>query len=143
MQPADLDAVMAIEKRAYHFPWTRGIFQDCLRVGYSCWIYAQEEQVLGYAVMSMAVGEGHILNLCIAPDYQGRGHGRRLLRALLAQADAHGVGEIYLEARPSNISALRLYLSEGFNEIGSRRDYYPALTGREDAVVLARTMASD
>ncbi len=140
MTAADLEAVSAIEARAYPFPWSLGIFRDCLRVGYRCWLYEHGERIVGYTIMSLAVGEAHILNLCIDPDYQGQGLGRRLLRRLLNLAREGGADTVFLEVRPSNPGALALYLSEGFNEIGRRPGYYPAADGREDALVLAAAL---
>jgi ribosomal-protein-alanine N-acetyltransferase len=137
MREGDLDAVMAIEKRAYPFPWTRGIFRDCLRAGYPAGVLEQDGAVLGYAVLSIAAGEAHILNLCAAPEVQREGHGRRLLRALLLQARGRGAQRVFLEVRPSNPAAIALYDAEGFNEIGRRPRYYPAANGREDAIVMA------
>lgn len=134
----DLPAVMVVEVEAYPFPWTEGIFRDCLRVGYACWVLESSEDggIDGYAVMSMAVGEAHLLNLCIRPQRQGRGLGRRLLQQLLEKARGFDLELVFLEARPSNTAAVQLYLSEGFVEVGRRKDYYPAEGGREEAVVL-------
>lgn len=140
MRPEDLDRIFAIETEAYDFPWSERIFQDCLRVGYSCWVIASWSGIHGYGIMSVAVGECHLLNLCIDPRYQSQGLGRRLLRHLLAIAQGHRAGRAYLEVRPSNLPARRLYHSEGFVEIGRRKRYYPADEGREDAVVLARDL---
>jgi ribosomal-protein-alanine N-acetyltransferase len=137
MREADLDAVLAIELRAYPFPWTRGIFRDCLGAGYPAWVLEQDGALIGYGVLSIAAGEAHVLNVCTAPEVQGQGHGRRLLRALLQLARARGAERVYLEVRPSNPPALALYHSEGFNEIGRRPRYYPAAAGREDAIVMA------
>lgn len=137
MTTADLLTVHGIEVRAYAFPWSLGIFRDCLRVGYRCWVYLYGERIVGYGVMSLAVGEAHILNLCIDPEYQRRGLGRRLLRRLLNLAREGGADTAFLEVRPSNPGALALYHSEGFNEIGRRPGYYPAAEGREDGLVLA------
>ena len=94
-------------------------------------------EAIGYAVLSIAAAEAHILNLCTAPEVQGRGHGRHLLRALLELARGRGVQRVFLEVRPSNVHAITLYDSEGFNEIGRRPRYYPAVGGREDAIVMA------
>jgi ribosomal-protein-alanine N-acetyltransferase len=137
---SDLSEVMAIELRAYPFPWTEGIFRDCLRVGYSCWVLEDEgsERIEGYGVLSLAPDECHLLNLTVRPESQGQGVGRRLLRGLLDQARKHPVDSLFLEVRPSNEAAVRLYLSEGFNEVGVRKRYYPAARGREDALVMAR-----
>jgi [ribosomal protein S18]-alanine N-acetyltransferase len=143
MREGDLDTVMEIENRAYPFPWTHGIFRDCLRADYPAWILHDEERVLGYGVLSIAADEAHVLNLCIDPAMQGGGHGRRLLRALLKIARGHGAQRIFLEVRPSNPHALALYHDEGFNEIGRRPRYYPAKQGREDAIVMAIELFDD
>ena len=140
MTEADLPRVMEIERAAYEFPWTEGIFRDCLRVGYCCWVLEEGEAIRGYGVMSVGAREAHILNLCIAPPVQRRGLGRRLLRHLLALARYHGAATVFLEVRMSNRAALRLYRAMGFREIGLRRNYYPAARGREDALVLARPL---
>ncbi|HEX5664426.1 MULTISPECIES: ribosomal protein S18-alanine N-acetyltransferase [unclassified Lysobacter] len=137
MREDDLDAVMAIELRAYPFPWSRGIFRDCLRAGYPSWVLEDDEDIIGYGVLSVAADEAHILNLCTAPHRQGHGHGRRLLRALLQQARSRGAQRLFLEVRPSNPQAVALYMGEGFSEIGRRPRYYPAHHGREDAIVMA------
>lgn len=143
MREDDLDAVMAIELRAYPFPWSRGIFRDCLRAGHPAWLLQCDEEVVGYGVLSMAADEAHVLNVCTAPHAQGRGHGRRLLRALLRVARSAGVLRVFLEVRPSNPGALELYRAEGFTEIGRRPRYYPAHNGREDAIVMALELVAD
>ena len=142
MRHDDLDAVMAIELEAYPFPWTVGIFKDCLRVGYSCWLYqdADTAAVMAYAVMSFAIDECHILNITVDPGLQGRGLGRQLLRELLAMSHMAGAVRALLEVRPSNTPAVHLYRSEGFELIGQRKNYYPADNGREDAYVMARSL---
>ena len=138
MRGEDLDAVMAIEQRAYPFPWTRGIFIDCLASGYSAWVLEHGRQIIGYGLLSVAADEAHVLNVCVDPLVQSRGHGRLLLRALLDAARKHQAQRVFLEVRPSNPKAIALYHSEGFNEIGRRPRYYPAANnGREDAIVMA------
>ena len=138
MRAEDLDAVVAVERRAYDHPWTHGIFQDCLTAGYCCWLSYQDAEVAGYGVMSVAVGEAHILNLCVHPQRQGQGLGRWMLGQLLALARRHHAETAFLEVRVSNQAALHLYRSLGFNEIGLRKNYYPAAGhGREDALMLA------
>jgi len=138
---ADLDAVMEIESRAYDFPWTQGIFRDCLRVGYCCWCYENDGIIQGYGVMSVAAGESHILNLTVRPELQRQGIGSRLLKHFLQLARRHGADTLMLEVRPSNRKAISLYEKLGFNEIGVRRNYYPAEDGREDALLLALSLA--
>ena len=137
MREADLAAVHAVEIRAYEFPWTLGIFRDCLHADYPAWVLDVDGRVGGYFLMSIAAGEAHVLNVCTAPELQGRGHGRRTLRALLQLARGRGAERVYLEVRPSNPEAVALYHAEGFNEIGRRPRYYPAKDGREDAIVMA------
>jgi ribosomal-protein-alanine N-acetyltransferase len=140
MSEDDLAEVIAIEREAYPFPWTEQIFRDCLRVGYSCWVLAGRDGVAGYGVMSVAVGESHVLNLCVRPDLQRRGLGRFMLTHLLHLARKHHADTALLEVRPSNHSALNLYQAMGFNEVGVRRGYYPGDNGREDALILARSL---
>ena len=140
MAEADLPEIMEIERSAYPFPWTIGILRDCIRVGYNCWVYEIEQVIHGYGVMSVAAGEAHILNLCVRPESQGQGLGRKLLTHIIALARRHGADTLLLEVRPSNLAALKLYQNMGFNEVGVRRNYYPAEQGREDALILALTL---
>ena len=138
MSQDDLSSVMVVENSAYSHPWSEGILLDCLRVGYSCWVCEQGEDVVGHAVMSVAVGEAHLLNICISPDRQGAGVGRRLLKRMLRIASERQADTMFLEVRASNLGARGLYESEGFGEIGRRVAYYPANGGeREDALVYA------
>jgi ribosomal-protein-alanine N-acetyltransferase len=138
MKKGDLPRVMAIEETVYPFPWTLGIFQDCLRVGYCCWVVRMDEQIIGYGVMSVVIDESHILNICIDPKWQGKGLGMKLLRRLLKIARQHGAEMAYLEVRRSNRVAIGLYQKLGFVEIGRRRNYYPEFNQvREDALVMS------
>lgn len=140
MRADDVDEVMAIEKRAYPFPWTAGIFHDCLKHNYSCWVFDQEGTLSGYAVLMFVLDEMHLLNVCISPDMQGQGYGSRLLKTLERIARGAKAGNCFLEVRQSNFAAIRLYLNAGFNEIGLRKGYYPASSGREDAIVMAKSL---
>lgn len=136
----DLPTIRAIERAAYDFPWTESIFRNCMRARYACVSAEADACVLAYAVMSMAAGEAHVLNLCVRPQSQGRGQGRRLLEHLIETAFENAVDTMFLEVRPSNPVALALYQNAGFNQIGVRQDYYPTHQGREDALVLARAL---
>ena len=140
MRISDLSGVMRVELAAYEFPWTEGIFRDCLRVGYCCWVGELDGKLVGHAVMSVAAGEAHILNLCVDPVWQGHGLGRRMLRRLVHVARTHGADTAYLEVRVSNTAARGLYESAGFSEVGVRQGYYPAQPAREDAIVYASTL---
>ncbi len=136
MQAEDLEQVLQIEQRVYPFPWTLGILRDCLKVGYCCWVVTVDQQIVGYGVMSVVVDECHLLNICIDPGWQRLGLGRRLVERLLQLGRQHGAEAAYLEVRESNRPARRLYRQIGFVEVGRRRDYYPAIGGREDALLL-------
>ena len=140
MRQADIEAVAAMEQRAYPFPWSAGIFRDCLRAGHHCWVLEAGATLIGYGVLSTGAGEAHILNVCVDPAMQGQGHGRRLLRRLVDLARWHHADQVFLEVRPSNPRAIALYRDEGFNEIGTRPNYYPAAKGREDAIVMAMAL---
>ena len=136
MRSADLPEVMAIERTNYQFPWEEDIFQDCFKANYNCWVCEDQDIVLGYCILSMAVGEAHVLNICVAPTEQGQGIGRKMLEHLIETA--RGRAEtMFLEVRPSNTVAIALYEDMGFNEIGVRKGYYQSEHGREDALMLA------
>jgi ribosomal-protein-alanine N-acetyltransferase len=143
MREADIGSVMVSEEAAYTHPWTDGIFYDCLKVGYYCVVGELVDRVMAHAVMSVAVGEAHVLNLCVHPHWQGQGYGRRLLEHLLTVAEARGATHMFLEVRTTNEIAQTLYRSLGFNEIAQRPGYYPADKGREAAIVYARTLKAD
>lgn len=140
MTPEDVTAVMTVEQRAFPYPWTAGIFLDCIKHGYSCWIYERDGEIAGYAVVMFVVDEMHLLNICIHPEVQGTGLGSRLLKTLERVARGVKAETCFLEVRQSNFSAIRLYLNAGFNEVGLRKGYYPAAHGREDAIVMAKTL---
>ena len=136
----DLAQVSDIERRSYDFPWSHGVFRDCLLAGYHCSVIVREDTVVGYAILSVAAGEAHILNLCVDPKYRALGYGERLLDGVLETAHAAEVREVFLEVRPSNEKAIALYRKKGFRQIANRPAYYQATDGREDAAVLAKTL---
>lgn len=140
MLNTDVAGIMNIETRAYTFPWTAGIFRDCMGAGYCCYVLETKAEIMAYAVMSVAVKEAHILNICVSPDMRGAGYGRALMDRLITLARQLDADMMFLEVRPSNAAALRLYDKLGFNEIGVRRNYYPAAEGREDALILAKQL---
>ena len=140
MREQDLAAVMSIEQRAYEFHWSEGIFRDCLRVGYGCWVMELDGGIAGYGILSLVVGEAHLLNVCIAPERQRQGYGRLLLEHFIQLAKERGASQMLLEVRPSNQAAIRLYHQRGFNEVGVRKAYYPGGKGREDALIMGLTL---
>ena len=141
MNRSDLPQVVAIEKASYIFPWDEDIFRDCLNTRYDCWVCELGDDVLGYGIMSMAVGESHILNLCVSPKEQKQGIGRKILEHLISIASKEAE-MMFLEVRPSNIYAIALYENMGFNEIGVRKNYYESTNGREDGLMFALALIS-
>lgn len=136
MRETDLEELVRIERAAYPYPWSLGNFRDCLDAGYSCWVGQIEGRLAGYWLMMRVLDEGHILNCCIAPQWQGRGFGKQLMAHLLAVARDHHAQTLFLEVRLSNTLAQRLYEGLGFETIAQRRDYYPTDDGREDALIM-------
>ena len=136
MRESDLAEVLEIENAIYSHPWTRGNFADSLRAGYQCWTWRQGNELLGYFILLVAVGEGHLLNLSVAAGRQRRGHGGTLLCEVLRVARGRGARHVFLEVRPSNRGAKALYRRFGFRQVALRPGYYPAHAGREDALVL-------
>ncbi len=134
----DISDVIQLENEVYQFPWTDRIFKDCIRVGYDCWLAHLGNTVVAHAVISIAAGESHILNLSVTRNHQGKGIGKQFIQFLLNIARNKRAQIMMLEVRPSNIRAINCYSSAGFNEIGCRKDYYPAPNGKEDALLFAK-----
>jgi len=132
----DLDDVMKIEQASYPFPWTEGIFRDCIRAGYACFGLQLDGDLVGYAVYNWGAGESHLLNLCIHPDRRRHGYGWMLLEHSISHARSLGCQVMYLEVRPSNVDAAKLYRKRGFSEVGTRPAYYQSEGGREDATLM-------
>jgi ribosomal-protein-alanine N-acetyltransferase len=137
MSDARLDEVVAIERRAYGHPWTRGNFADSLRSGYEAQLLTVGTDVIGYFVAMQGVDEVHLLNITVDPAYQCQGWGRVLLDALALWARAQHAQWLWLEVRTSNARAQQVYHRYGYRRVGERRNYYPADKGREDAIVMS------
>lgn len=136
MHRGDAERVFEIEQASYPYPWTLGIFFDCLRIGYCCRVAESEGCIAGYTILSAAAGEAHLLNLCVAPDHRRSGLGQLLLDGVLVDAGIRQAGRLFLEVRPSNKPAIKLYRKNDFHAIGRRPEYYPGPGGREDALVM-------
>lgn len=137
MLAADIDAVWAIEQRAYPFPWSRGNFVDSLAAGYLAEVLvAGDGGLCAYFVAMAGVDELHLLNITVSPPWQGRGLGRQLLEVVFERGRERGLATLWLEVRESNRRARSLYRARGFAEVGVRRGYYPGAGRREDAVVM-------
>jgi len=140
MTYTDLPKVNAIEQASYPFPWSDGVFRDCIRVGYFCRVLETRGELIGYALMSMGAGEAHVLNVCVRMDFRENGVGRYLVNMLIEHARSVLVTDMFLEVRPSNPSAIHLYETIGFRRVGLRKGYYQADPGREDAWVYKLTL---
>jgi ribosomal-protein-alanine N-acetyltransferase len=143
MRASDLDLVVKNEIAAYLNPWSKRIFVDCLRAGYQCWVLANRRKIVAHGVMSVAIGECHLLSLCVNPDFQRRGYGRKLFHLLLDQAHKMEAAVCFLEVRRFNTGAIELYKSMGFSQVGERKNYYPSSSNnvdREDALILSRSL---
>jgi ribosomal-protein-alanine N-acetyltransferase len=133
---SDLDRVMEIELGAYPYPWTRGIFTDCIRVGYDCWGLQEGETLIGYCIQTHAADENHLLNLCLAPEWQRQGFGSLLLGHAIRLARQQNCSFMFLEVRPSNLAGFQLYEKNGFIIFGERPDYYRSEEGKENAIIM-------
>ena len=140
LKRSDIDQLIEIEKQVYGYPWSTQTFRDCMKIGYSCWVMERLGEIVAYGIVSIAAGEAHVMNLCVDPKHQRKGYGRKVMNQLIAMAVEERCRLILLEVRPSNEKAIALYHDMGFNEIGRRKDYYPAENGREDALLLARDL---
>ncbi len=140
MLASDMDQVLTIERNAYSHPWTEGSFRDSLAGNDEIWLLETEGAILGHGVISVAVGEAHLLNICVSVDSQRQGLGRLILHYLLTRSEGLGADIMFLEVRESNSSALALYHSEGYQQIGVRKNYYPLGREREHAVVMSRSI---
>lgn len=136
MRDEDLADVVMIESDVYAFPWSLGNFRDSLAAGYQCTTAWVGRELVAYAVVMQALDEAHLLNIAVARAWQGKGVGYRYMHHLIARARADKLEMLFLEVRPSNAVGRHLYEQLGFKELGLRRDYYPAATGREDALFM-------
>ena len=143
MTHEDLSVVSDIERQSYDFPWSHGVFRDCLLAGYQCVVLERNNDVVGYSILYIAAGEAHILNICLHPTYRSMGYGEKLLDEILFRARSTSVRQIFLEVRPSNQHALALYRKKDFHKVADRPAYYQASKGREDANVLVKKLTSD
>jgi [ribosomal protein S18]-alanine N-acetyltransferase len=140
LRAADLPEVARLEKSLYDFPWSLGNFRDSVAAGYDCWTVTHGDQLIGYAILMVALEEAHLLNFAVAAEWHNQGVGHAFLRHIVAVARAAGCQIVYLEVRPSNLAARHLYRKAGFHQIAIRPEYYPAVGGREDALFLGLTL---
>jgi len=138
MSVAHLAQVLRVEHLAYDHPWSETNFRDALNAGYQAQMVTADGELLGYFVAMQGVDEVHLLNITVAPVYQGQGWARLMLEAMALWARGQRAIWLWLEVRVGNLRAMQVYESHGFRRVGHRKAYYPAAQGRrEDAVVMS------
>lgn len=143
LHKSDIEQMLLIENAVHIAPWTEETFRICFRTGYECWGIEQDKKIIGFIVLSLHIGECHILNVCVAHAKQRQGWGKQLLDHAMTRARQTGAGIVYLEVRRSNSRAISLYKKAAFHLIGERKDYYPTVAGQEDALVFAKSLGAE
>ncbi len=138
MRLDDLKQVIRIEHEIFLFPWSLINFSDSIKAGYHCRVLVQADtdKVMGYGILMLGPDEAHVLTLGIGVSWQNQGWGGYLLRYFIKFAAQHQMKSVLLDVRQSNIGAANLYQRLGFRQIAVRKGYYPAMCGREDALVM-------
>ena len=143
MTKGDLENVLKNERQTYSHPWSEKVFLDCIAGTSECWVLETTEGIISHLIITSVLDEGHILNLCVGRDCQGKGYAHKVLAHAIRRLQALRAEAVFLEVRASNKKAISLYLRHGFTQIGYRKDYYPLGSVREDAVVMSRKIAVD
>lgn len=137
---SDIPQLLVIENAVHIAPWNEETFKICFQSGYVGWVLEIDKKIIGFIIVSLKVEECHVLNVCVARDHQHKGYGLQLLTTALTHAKQHGVGIAYLEVRRSNSRAISLYRKMKFHLVGERKDYYPTVSGNEDALIFAMSL---
>lgn len=132
----DIDAMLALEQAATSHPWTKTTFESCFGERYFNFVLLQQGHIAGFYIGNFIAGEASLFDICVDPQLQGHGFGRQLLDHFIAQAEALGAFDCWLEVRESNLKAIKLYQLAGFHQTGKRPGYYPTATGKEDAILM-------
>ncbi|MBE7526226.1 MAG: ribosomal protein S18-alanine N-acetyltransferase [Burkholderiales bacterium] len=146
MRFEDLEQIICIEHEIFLFPWSLINFSDSIKAGYHCRVLVQPHSeadtqpdadiVMGYGILMIGPGEAHVLTVGVGHAWQGQGLGEKMLRHLIALSREHQAESVLLDVRESNTGAASLYRRLGFQQIAVRKGYYPAMCGREDALVM-------
>ena len=140
LEEKDINRVVAIEEESNPFPWTIKNFKDCIEKGYYSLVLKEDNKVIGFAILSVSTEESHLLNIGLTSLKRGRGLGRELLEKMIMAAEVMGSKKIFLEVRISNVIAIDLYKASGFKEVGLRKKYYRLKEGREDAILMSKSL---
>ena len=133
----DLDKISTIEKETNKYPWSLDNFKSSLEAGNSSIVLKDKKNILGYAFFSVIGTDSHLLNITVSKNYQGRGHGKRILGQVLFQSKVLGATIIFLEVRESNYKAIDFYEKFGFKRDAIRYNYYDG-NPREDALLMSK-----
>ena len=136
----DIDIALDIERESNPFPWTVRNFKDCIEKGYYSLVLKEGMKVIGFAILSVSTEESHLLNIGLTASKRGQGLGKELLEKIIMAAEVMGSKKIFLEVRISNVIAIDLYKTSGFKEIGLRKNYYRIKEGREDAILMSKSL---
>ncbi|GLX79689.1 ribosomal-protein-alanine acetyltransferase [Thalassotalea insulae] len=139
---ADISQLMPIENACHSHPWSEKVFASCLGERYFGYYLKAEKAIVGFYVGEYILGEATLMDICVSPDYQGNGYGKYLLEHYQRQAKTLGAETLLLEVRAKNISALMMYINDGYSEIGRRTGYYPSEIGYEDAIVMKKILTA-
>lgn len=137
LSTADLTKAWHIEKRAHAFPWSEQTLASNQGERYCNYQLSVDGEMAAFAITQVVLDEATLFNIAVDPAYQRRGLGRALLEHVIDEVEKLGVVTLWLEVRASNVAAIALYESVGFNEATIRRNYYPTADGREDAIIMA------
>lgn len=138
----DIPQLLMIEIATQAAPWTEDILKKCLLLGNEAWGIEEDNRLIGFVIFSIQLGETHILNLGVHPDFQRRGFGLKLMDYALNESKKHRVSAVFLEVHHLNEPAIALYKKLGFEPVGLRKGYYFTDNGREDAFVFAKDMTT-
>lgn len=136
MHESDLSQIILLEREIFLFPWSLENFASSIRAGYLCRVMEEKSAILGYSIMMVGPDEAHILTFGIGAQWQKKGLGEKLLKYLIQLAGEEHAKSMLLDVRESNHGAAKLYKQLGFQQIATRKGYYPAMCGREDALVM-------
>lgn len=136
----DVEQLMIIENACHSHPWSESVFKSCIGGRYFGEYLTENDLTVGFYVGEYISGEATLMDICVSPEQQGKGFGKKLLNRFSELAKSQGAEQIFLEVRAKNLSAHMMYINYGFNEIGRRTGYYPSNTGYEDAIVMKKSL---
>lgn len=136
----DIEKIVSIEVNCHISPWTKKNFLDSINAGYTFQVLKDDHLIIGYYIASFAADECELLNITVKKNFQRQGFGTAIINHLIKNCLKRKTLNLFLEVRKSNKNAILLYEKEGFNEVGIRPNYYKALKGKEDAVLMAKSL---